>query len=365
MAPSTAEVSAAQLSSAELRKRWNVRLPDGRSRKDQVLEQLRSSGGDSSGAQPRVDRDLRGIRLIEEELRGLDFSGCDLRDADFSLATLVECRFVQSDLGGAKFFQANVSGCEFAGATLSGANFEQAKGSRAGFGNAKLERASFFSAELEHVSFSGAALNQTDFRRAALSNARFREADASGADFRRADLRWVDLIHAKVEGANFREADMRSASVRGVEAFETATFVKADIRDVNFGGAYQLRRHIMDEDYIDEFRNRDRWHRLVYYVWWATSDCGRSLLRWGLFTLCVTIAFGIAYQYVDIDYGDHRTWLSPHYYSLVTLTTLGYGDVLPASVAAQCVAMGEVVIGYLMLGGLISILANKMARRAE
>ena len=53
------------------------------------------------------------------------------------------------------------------------------------------------------------------------------------------------------------------------------------------------------------------------------------------------------------------------YFSVVTLTTLGFGDVLPASVSAQVVVIAEVIIGYMMLGGLLSIFATKMGRRAE
>jgi voltage-gated potassium channel Kch len=50
---------------------------------------------------------------------------------------------------------------------------------------------------------------------------------------------------------------------------------------------------------------------------------------------------------------------------VVTLTTLGYGDVIPASAGGQVIAMVEVVTGYVMLGGLLSILSNKMARRGD
>ena len=53
------------------------------------------------------------------------------------------------------------------------------------------------------------------------------------------------------------------------------------------------------------------------------------------------------------------------YFSFVTLTTLGYGDVAPTSVTARMIALIEVIIGYMMLGGLLGIFANKMARRAE
>ena len=52
------------------------------------------------------------------------------------------------------------------------------------------------------------------------------------------------------------------------------------------------------------------------------------------------------------------------YYSVVTLTTLGYGDVLPASQTAQVLVIAQVIIGYVMLGGLLSIFATRMGRRA-
>ena len=53
------------------------------------------------------------------------------------------------------------------------------------------------------------------------------------------------------------------------------------------------------------------------------------------------------------------------YFSVVTLTTLGYGDVTPNSLGGQVVAMAAVITGYFMLGGLLSILSNKMARRGD
>jgi hypothetical protein len=77
------------------------------------------------------------------------------------------------------------------------------------------------------------------------------------------------------------------------------------------------------------------------------------------------VLFSIIYSFVDIDYGDYETPLSPLYFSIVTLTTLGYGDALPASMTAQIVVLFEVIIGYVMLGGVLSIFANRMGRRAD
>ena len=52
------------------------------------------------------------------------------------------------------------------------------------------------------------------------------------------------------------------------------------------------------------------------------------------------------------------------YYSVVTFTTLGFGDIVPQTQEAAWWVMAEVIIGYIRLGGLISILATKLARRS-
>ena len=138
-----------------------------------------------------------------------------------------------------------------------------------------------------------------------------------------------------------------------------------DILDADFAGAYMVRRTIMDQNYLYEFRHKSRLNAAVYRLWSITSDCGRSFGRWAFWTAIIAVLFAVAYGFVDIDYGDYETKLSPLYYSVVTMTTLGYGDALPASVGGQVVAMIQVVIGYVMLGGVLSIFATKMGRRAE
>ncbi|MCH8291504.1 ion transporter [Candidatus Poribacteria bacterium] len=52
------------------------------------------------------------------------------------------------------------------------------------------------------------------------------------------------------------------------------------------------------------------------------------------------------------------------YYSVVTFTTLGFGDIVPKTAWARFFVTFEVILGYVMLGGLIGIFANKLARRS-
>jgi hypothetical protein len=116
---------------------------------------------------------------------------------------------------------------------------------------------------------------------------------------------------------------------------------------------------------LKEFRDRNRLCELIYHIWRITSDCGRSLGRWCIWIVLQVILFAVLYSLVGVDYGKHPTFLSPVYFSVVTLTTLGYGDVVPMTWAGQVVAMVEVTTGYVMLGGLLSILSVKMARRGD
>ena len=157
----------------------------------------------------------------------------------------------------------------------------------------------------------------------------------------------------------------QSGLIKEETAVKVGQWIGADIRDINFAGAYKIRRFIIDQNYLKEFRDSSRFSSFIYKMWWATSDCGRSVIRWSLWILLLIFFFALIYTYVAIDYGEHQTWFSSIYYSVVTITTLGYGDVLPASFIGQVVAIAEVISGYVMLGGLISIFSNKVARRAE
>lgn len=166
-------------------------------------------------------------------------------------------------------------------------------------------------------------------------------------------------------GAIMNNADMRDARLRQIRGYEKAKWYGVDIRNINFAGAYRLRRFIVDENYLKEFRDASKLNYLIYKIWSITSDCGRSLTLWCFWIMGIVLLFSMLYAYTGVDYGKHTNWIGPFYYSVVTITTLGYGDIVPATPAARIIAICEVFIGYIMLGGLLSIFTNKMARRGE
>ncbi len=314
---------------------------------------------------PSEPLDLKGAYLAGEDLSGMNLSGADLSGADLTGANLSGARLFKATLKRTILLNANLKKTELTGADLTEAVLEEVDAGQIGLGMACLEGAHLFRANLEGSTLSMANFEGADLRNACLRNSRRREAKLAGADLTNADLRGADMALSSVDGATFNNADMRETRLRLVNGFESAKWIGVDIRDINFAGAYRLRRFIMDQNFIKEFRAAGRLSGMIYYLWLITSDCGRSMFRWCLWIAIEAFLFAWLYTFVSVDYGDYPTRLSPLYYSVVTLTSLGYGDVSPASLPAQIVAMTEVITGYIMLGGLLSIFSSKIARRAD
>ena len=308
---------------------------------------------------------LRGQVVANQDLSGLDFSGMDLSRADLTGCDLSDACLVGANLTGAKLCGARLDSAEFLDACLQQADLAEATGKNVGFARADLRDVNAVGAVLTQCSWSEARMVRAIFGGADLRNGRFREADLALVEFVHADLRGCDLTRARLGGTNLKRADLRGATMSGVRDYQSANWIGAKVLDVDFHGAYLVRRHLMDVNYLHEFRQESRIHALIYWIWWITSDCGRSLVRWTAWVIVLMVGFALAYLLVDIDYGEHETPFSPLYYSIVTLTTLGYGDAVPASMPAQMLAVSEAILGYIGLGGLLSIFAQKMARRAD
>jgi len=134
-----------------------------------------------------------------------------------------------------------------------------------------------------------------------------------------------------------------------------------------------LKRYIDDEQWIKSWRKSTWWRQVLFIFWEATSHCGKSIGLWVFWSVVIAVAFGFIYRGFGCDsiafnvdklngvQPDFRGYI---YYSVVTFTTLGFGDIVPLTNWARLAVGAEVVLGYVMLGGLISIFANKFARRS-
>ncbi|MYA69072.1 potassium channel family protein [Candidatus Poribacteria bacterium] len=161
---------------------------------------------------------------------------------------------------------------------------------------------------------------------------------------------------------------------------EEPTEFYLDSEDINEVLNPFFKRHVADQQFIRAFKEQ---HPFWAQVWRWSSDYGRSLTLWALWSLLIALSFSLLYmqgpswlpeglqgmmprfhQVTGENAHEPLTFWKSFYFSIVTFTTLGFGDVVADNTSARILVTLEVIFGYVMLGGLISIFANKLASRS-
>lgn len=239
------------------------------------------------------------------------------------------------------------------------ADLENASLSEYHLENAQFYRANLKGADLRWANLKGANLFKTNLEGAKLCGANLEGAYCIEANFRNADLSYANIKNAKLESAN-----LEGACVLGIKSNRRARY--KGIRVSTCFGSQRFRRFAEHQDFIEELR-ADWWRFPIYLLWLLVSDCGKSLFLWSAWSVVFALGFGLKYYSLGSTAFAlaHLPWSksSMIYYSIVTFTTLGFGDIAPRNAEAAWWVASEVIAGYLMLGGLISIFATKVVRR--
>lgn len=325
---------------------------------------------------------LLGGKAWEEIAAKLSDFPDSMRDSDFADADLAGRNLAGIDFFGSDFYRADL-----AAANLKKSNFRNAELTQANLSGAALYKADFQNAFLQEADLSGADLSATDCR-----SADFRGANLCGADLAGADLRGCDLSHCDLSGANLSQANVTGAKLHFTQlananvthikygAFKDMVGYFYGVRGVEstFGNALFV-RDAKDQDYIDTLyqaildrpQGMIRQFDLFLFRAWGLIDHGRSLLKVSFYASIIAMLYGtiylldMIYEWQIMDYSSSaQTWFTPFYYSVVTYTTLGFGDVTANSLFGEILVISEVIVGYFTLGLLLAILANTIARRS-
>lgn len=299
-----------------------------------------------------AERDLAGVNFSETDLDGADLFGAGLKDANLKMSSLVGAELSSADLAGVDLYKSDCRrvfavDSSFEGAYLAEADFEEAdlRGSR-----------------LSGANLTKAVLDGTD-----LSGADLTDATLAEARVRRADLSRCNLAGANVLGLDYGDFLDMGGHYFGIRGLDSC-----------YGNALFV-RDAQDQDYLATLRARiddtpsptRRWLKQLAFRAWSWIDYGRSLGKPALYALTLAMAFGVLYSFDrELDWGliqyggSADSWLSPFYYSIVTYTTLGFGDITPANWLGEVIVVTEVILGYTTLGLLLAILANRVARQS-
>ncbi len=197
--------------------------------------------------------------------------------------------------------------------------------------------------------------------------ASFIEAQFSG--------KWIDFCNSYLKNVWYLFEVLRNTLRKeGISRIWKRKYKISDFRF--FLGEETAKRHpvidrmMKDAWYLNDYKEQ---HPFFYIIWNISSKCGQKISYWVGWSLLFATFFALKFYLIYLSFPclfhfnpaikTHSFW-SFVYYSFVTFTTLGFGDIIPTVDWVQGWVIAEVVLGYIMLGGLISIFANKLARRS-
>jgi len=296
----------------------------------------------------------------------------------------------EANLKGAVLSCAHFEGANLDGAHLEGAKLYSATLIDAHAAYARLEGTGLDGATLLRTDLQGAVLKDAELRKAILDEAFLRDADLEGAvlngasargtEFLKADLAGAIFVDSQLQGARFHKTKMVGAKF-GYAAVDGETlFAECTVdRDTDFTGVglgacridpglkqtleYNVRRRRWHEWYAGGTKWKWAIRQLARLFWW-TSDYGRSAGRIAAVFAVLSVLFAVAYRFLPTlvvcsDGKPIAGFWHAVYFSVVTMTTLGFGDIHASrgSALGQSLLMVQVILGYVLLGALVSRLA--------
>lgn len=130
----------------------------------------------------------------------------------------------------------------------------------------------------------------------------------------------------------------------------------------NLGDARRVFCLEMDRRARQYRRRRKFANAALYALWNMTCGYGTSTGRWLALTVAIVLAFAVAYRAFRLI-EPVTSWFDYIYFSVVTLTTLGYGDIHPLGVAGKLASSIEVVCGLIMFGMLLTLVNQRVFQK--
>ena len=298
-------------------------------------------------------------------LDGAEFTYCDLNRANFDVS-MKACSFDHCQLRGAYLMDADLAASHFDHCDLRGSVFSQSN----------LTLVKFVGCRLAGADFSGAVFKDRDA--GATIPQGLAIVEPLGGEYR-ASAVFCACEHEPTLADRIRLARDRG-SLRPIFIKPSADFEGTAVHDLDWSRARRIQKYIWEQQYVYELKAwswRHPLRKLSMFLWWVTSDYGRSVSRWLLCSVVICAVFGLAWTVVDASEaipaaalwgrpicrsatGVPVTPFTRFYFSIVAFTTLGFGDIVPANGSGQVILSMEVILGYVFLGVLLSIVAKKV-----
>lgn len=370
------------------------------------------------------EADIGETTFRESQCVGAEFRGADLGSASFPHADLTNAVFSDANLANVDFSSATVTGASLDGTNCRNATFDDADMADVSFDGADLRDATFRSGTtLVGATFVGTNLTGTDFVDADLSHtdltnataidanfqhANFQHALLTGSDCRRASFVNALLYDTVLMGARVNSETTFSASKEGFydtvghrktcvyennretahtledeDALEAAMWVYRRLENLHEDNARSEKArdfHISKEEAERRYR-RNNGEYGTYFV--------KSIIRYFTYhgesvkhvlgvSAAVMILSAVGFSmggirdrtgvlvinspaelFAQLGSIDVWTYL---YFSIITFSTIGYGDLSPAGFWSRLLVGVESLLGAILIAMLIYVLGRRIAR---
>ncbi|WP_286820091.1 pentapeptide repeat-containing protein [Desulfobacter sp. UBA2225] len=320
------------------------------------------------------------IYLEYADLRNPDSRSSWFVGVNLKNAILKSVNFEDAILTSAQLTKSNLSNANLKGACIRSANLEKTT-----LVCANLKYADCMGANFKEANLSYADLERTHFMWTKLNNSNFYNSNLRGASFNQANLENAYLNEANLCDTVFREANLKSARfcMAGCNAFtkiidcffdKNTDFRGVSIDTIQWNPGYKQ---------LVEYNNRKlnwfEWyseHKMLQWpfrFFWNFSDYGHSSIRIITWFVCLSVLFGALYfcfpDMVEGLYNNNMPTgfvaLRAFYFSIVTMTTLGFGDIYANSkgpwnwynYCGHFLLILQVILGYFILGALVTRLS--------
>lgn len=263
--------------------------------------------------------------------------------------------------------------------------------------NAQLESINL----VNRTSKSGYVLTNGDFYRANFHNAHCFKLDLSGsslmkADFSGANLHCANLSGCNLLGTNFEGAKLdhviwgdrvlqeeqakKASSVEEqLDYFQQAEEIYRNLRLVSEKqGLFEVAGNFFQREMTMRRKQMPYYSikRILSKIVDLFCGYGEQPIRVVTFTWAVIFAFSVLFFLSGLQYADQpvaldlskslisnfEAFISCGYFSIVTFTTLGYGDITPVSTMSRILASAEALFGSFTLALFVVVFVKKMTR---
>lgn len=347
---------------------------------------------DDSPVVGKIPADLSEAYLYEADLSDADLLEADLSEANLQYADLSKAYLEKADLSEADLLEANLSEADLQGAEISGTSAYQSDMSDIDARGARFVPSP--SEEVSYVDLEDAILENADLRGARFTNARLYQTDFTNAQINAkttfdADTGATIYERDRTLNSNFDDLTETNAEAgawvhRRLERLHEDNALSESAREFHIRKQEAERRHHRwsADGFSLDTESLNHWGRwIALTLSGGLTRHGESLWRVVVWSVVVIITAAVLYPLVGGFYSDARErriqllpgdlagpaervdiyWQSL-YFSVITFSTIGYGDLAPRGVGSQVLVGLESLAGAVLVALFIFVLGRRTAR---